>query len=693
MSASDLALPPDVLIQLSAGRPLLLIVDDQPSNIQVLYAIFKIDHDVCMATSGADALAFCLARQPDLILLDVVMPDMDGYAVCRELKNNPLTSHIPVIFVTGQNDPLVEARGLDEGGVDFISKPFHERVVRARVRTHLILKWQTDELRVKQLELRQRQAELEAVHDASPLALFHIDIWGGCTYVNRAYEQMSGMVEGAALGLGWRRQMDPDEVALLLATCSGLTNAQQHYDGTHRFRHIDGGTVVAQVRVAPIVIDDVVTGYVGTAEDVTERRAADAALAANEKRLRVLTDGIPALICYIGIEEQFQFCNIHYERLLGLHPEKILGKTLLQVYGDDAYAEMAPHVAAVLAGNSVSYERSLRIDEREWYLQSEYVPDLGQDGQVLGFYAMVTDVTQRRVAEKNLAAGERRLRTITDNLPVAISYMDTSQRFHFANPTLYAWTGTTPETVLGKSLLEVMGPDLYEERRVHLERALAGERVDFTTTSTMVGQEHHLQSIYLPDMAADGQVKGVYTLSNDITVLKKTEHDLRRLAREDSLTGLPNRAHLYDALNVVLTRNRRRGGAIAVLFLDIDHFKLVNDRFGHAIGDLVLQEFATRLTKSVRTTDLVARLAGDEFVIILEGLGATQEAHRIAEKILQLVGKPWLLNGEKLDITTSIGIAFDEACLRSGAELLSDADAALYEAKSAGRNTFRSHVY
>ncbi|HXA48599.1 MAG TPA: response regulator, partial [Burkholderiaceae bacterium] len=137
----------NILDPASQERPLLLVVDDQPSNIQTLYEIFKDECEVCMATSGADAITFCQTRQPDLILLDVVMPEMGGYAVCRHLKSDPATKDIPLIFVTAQNDPQEEAQGFDEGAVDFISKPFHANVVKARVRTHLTLKLQSDLLR------------------------------------------------------------------------------------------------------------------------------------------------------------------------------------------------------------------------------------------------------------------------------------------------------------------------------------------------------------------------------------------------------------------------------------------------------------------------------------------------------------------------------------------------------------------
>jgi diguanylate cyclase (GGDEF)-like protein len=129
------------------ARPRLLMVDDQPTNIQVLYQAFAADHQVFIASSGEQALALCASKHPDLVLLDIEMPDMDGYEVCRRLKADAATRDIPVIFVTAHTDDVTETRGLDAGAVDFISKPISPKVVRARVKTHLTLKAQSDLLR------------------------------------------------------------------------------------------------------------------------------------------------------------------------------------------------------------------------------------------------------------------------------------------------------------------------------------------------------------------------------------------------------------------------------------------------------------------------------------------------------------------------------------------------------------------
>jgi diguanylate cyclase (GGDEF)-like protein len=185
--------PADPFLPNGAGsaptRPKILIVDDQPINIQALHQVFNADHQVFMATQGEMALALCRDKQPDLVLLDVEMPGMDGYAVCAQMKAEEALRHIPVIFVTAHDDEIAETRGLDAGAVDFISKPFNPRVVRARVKTHITLKRQSDLLQQmafvdgmtglynrryfdRQLDAEYRRSQ----RNGSPLSLILIDV-------------------------------------------------------------------------------------------------------------------------------------------------------------------------------------------------------------------------------------------------------------------------------------------------------------------------------------------------------------------------------------------------------------------------------------------------------------------------------------------------------------------------------------
>ncbi len=537
-------------------------------------------------------------------------------------------------------------------------------------------------------ELRQRRAELQIVNDASPLGLFNADIHGALTYVNRSFEVMCGLNGDRALDFGWRQAIHPDDLERVATGWIAATARGNRYEGEFRYIHPDGQIVLVHALAAPVLVDGRMTGFVGTIDDITARRSSEIRLLENERRLRMIADNVPALIGYIDAQERLQFCNVHYGTMFDLDIARIIGQKLDTVFSAEQYAGMAPHVAKALAGQPASFERAIRAKDREVFQQVEYVPDIDAAGTVHGFYALVTDVTARRTAERSLADSEHRLRTIADNLPVAITYIDDRQHMRFSNATMHAWTGTTPEAVLDRHVRDVVGETLYEERRDYYQRALAGERLEFIKQANHFQQHRTLHATFIPDVSDDGHVRGLFTLSSGITKQQEIEAELRRMARFDSLTGLPNRSYLYESLDAAIERGKRTGSPIAVLFLDIDHFKTINDTLGHRKGDLVLQEFAARLAQTVRTTDTVGRLGGDEFVIVLEGLKTLADAEHIAGKILQAVRKPWVLNGERLRVTTSVGIAFSTDRAHCATDLIGHADASLYEAKSAGRNVF-----
>ena len=211
-----------------------------------------------------------------------------------------------------------------------------------------------------------------------------------------------------------------------------------------------------------------------------------------------------------------------------------------------------------------------------------------------------------------------------------------------------------------------------------------------TSTSLYAGIRDALKisTLLMLIIALSGVVLLRFLLRPMTTRLRETETRLTRLARFDSLTGLPNRAELYERLDSALGRRHRSGKRLAVLYLDIDHFKAINDTMGHAIGDAVLKEFSSRLLLSVRSTDTVARLSGDEFVVILEGLNEASEADIIAQKILARVHAELNIEPHHIALTTSIGVACGFARDLVASDLLAMADAALYRAKAQGRDTF-----
>lgn len=672
------------------------------------------------------------------------------------------------------------------------------------------------ERRQQDLLVRTNRAEMQAVNDSSPLGLFMTDLAGNCTYVNKTYEVMSGFPVGQMMGDAWFRSLHPQDQDQAIENWIAAMHQREPYQHVRRFQHADGRIVWGSFKAVPIVVDQQITGYVGSVDDISARVEAEAARRASEQRLRLVTDNIPALIGYLKTDQTFEFgnrkyqsafglarpdvtgmrardvlgpdvyaqsalyiegalqgtpanferlvthtgqlrwervsyvpdqsedgatigffslveditelkqaqhtfaksemrlrmitdnlpaliayidrdgryrfCNDYYDTILGLKPEKILGRKVAEVLGENGYQAVTQQMAQVLQGQRVSFERHVQGAGVDRHFLYDYIPDVGLDGSVIGFYSMVLDITARKQAELQQAAGEKLLRTLTDNLPALVGFIDHEERFRFNNQVYAEWLNKPLEQITGRTMLEVYGVDSYLRYRPYFEQALKGETVEFEFEASRDGEAHFYRASYAPQFDDAGRTSGVASMISDITALKKVENQLRILARFDSLTGLPNRNQFEEKLTEAIARSGRSKRAMAVMFLDIDHFKDINDSIGHHGGDEVLREFAQRLQRCVRKTDTVSRLAGDEFTIILEGLQVDEETAVVAGKIIDAMREKFHIGENRRTVTTSIGIAVRRTDETDPETLLRRADEALYVAKSAGRNTFKSRV-
>jgi diguanylate cyclase (GGDEF)-like protein/PAS domain S-box-containing protein len=311
------------------------------------------------------------------------------------------------------------------------------------------------------------------------------------------------------------------------------------------------------------------------------------------------------------------------------------------------------------------------------------------DGATLGAVVAMKDVTELATSRARLAESGEWLRTIADNVPALIAYIDTGLRYRFANERYREWFGVKSQDMIGKTVADAMGEAFYAPRHDALTRCLRGHAAHLEIEEVRRGRTRVISSTYLPHLR-DGVVQGIYVLSTDATSAREYERQLHALAHSDHLTGLPNRRSYEERLVQAIARARRGATPLALAYLDVDHFKQINDSLGHAVGDAVLREFARRLGATVRATDTVARLAGDEFVVVLEQVGSPLECERIAAKLLDALRAPFEVDGRALSVTSSIGIAWS---LRPEQGALAHvADAALYTAKDAGRDTASVHI-
>ncbi|RQP26593.1 diguanylate cyclase domain-containing protein [Piscinibacter terrae] len=416
--------------------------------------------------------------------------------------------------------------------------------------------------------------------------------------------------------------------------------------------------------------------------------------AESEARVRSIITNAPDAFISIDEEGRIDEWNRQAELTFGWQRDEVLGQLLSDLLippgmraGHNAGMKHFVRTGVGPVINNRLEVNALHRDGHEIPVQLSIAAM--KNGDTYTANAFLHDISGRRAAQERLSASEKRLRDITNNVPVIISYIDADHRLQFVNETFHEWMGVAPGDAVGRKLIEVVGPVLHSQRRHNIDRALKGERVVFEVESEMRGQLRCLQNVYIPDVRPDGTVAGLYAVASDVTALKQVERRLNELARIDTLTSLPNRRQLEEKLDQAVKRSRRSGRPLAVLFLDIDHFKQINDKHGHGVGDEVLKEFAVRLVHCVRSTDTVARLAGDEFVIVLEGLNDSAEAQIVARKIGQALGPAFGEAAGGLALSSSIGVAFVDAGTKVTPEqIIAKADEALYRAKRAGRATF-----
>lgn len=541
----------------------------------------------------------------------------------------------------------------------------------------------------KAAELRLAASErlLKNITDNVPALVAYIDRDHRYCFANSRYRDWLGADESAMVGQHVRDAVSEEFFGLIrphLDTALGGERTRWERRASR------GGKEVHYLAeyIPDLGADGSVRGCYALTIDITERREAELAAAKSEQRMHDLTNSIPAMVGYFDMDERCQYANEVGLHSQGLERADIPGITLREVLGEVNYAQHEPYVKQALDGRRARLQGKIGFEGREAHFQAHLIPDRVESGKQRGFYLMTFDITALKEAQNRQEQVERQLRGITDNLPVLITHIDRSGHYTFVNATCKTWVGIEPAALIGRAFSDDMTPANHEQRREYLARAMAGERVEFSVESQALGVTRSLQNIYIPDLQSDGSVSGVITLSTDVTAMKRIETELSRLARVDGLTGLPNRRQLEEKLAESITRASRQHRALALMFLDIDHFKAINDTLGHAGGDTVLKEFARRLRAAVRSTDTPARLAGDEFVVVLEALHGLGDAELVAEKIIAAIRKPFIVDGMPLRVTTSIGVAF---CDRPGPQspMMDCADAALYDAKDAGRNTFR----
>lgn len=538
-------------------------------------------------------------------------------------------------------------------------------------------------------QAEQAMRALTAIFDATTDYVVQLDIQGRITYLNPAARQRTGRTLDEPIEHLTLADLNPEHTLERFMTEVWPTALDK---GVWVGESMVWDEQRREFPVSHIVIahrnkDGRVESFSALMRDISAAKAAEQALRDSEHRLRMVTDNLPVLIAYLDRDLRFRFVNQTFQEWFGPESAPRIGSSLSELPDERTWAEIQPQLQSALAGQQVVFDREMHTPYGQRHVHISVVPDRDGSGAVVGLYTLIGDVTSFHEAQRALQDSEARLRTVADALPMRVAYIDSEERYRFNNLAYERGLGRPRDELSGKTVRELLGEEVYRTVEPHIRRALAGESVTFQ--SEMAGPAGTLcyEAHYIPQRSSDGRtVLGFHAVITDITRQKVEERRLIELARVDPLTGLLNRAGFELRVAEAMQRCRATRTPMALMYLDIDKFKPINDRFGHDAGDALLRAFAGRLSQSLRSTDAVARLGGDEFTVVMEGVPRPDVAAAVASKIVQAMATPFTVGQHTLCLTTSIGLGFYRGDATTVEELVKQADVMLYRAKQAGRN-------
>lgn len=792
----------------SSSKAKILIVDDQPANVQILAEALKVEYDVRIANNGERALHIAWKDdKPDLILLDVMMPELDGFEVCRRLKSDSSTRQIPVIFITARNDDANEEQGLKIGAIDYISKPFSIPVVRARVRNHLLLKQQS-------VLLQKSEERFRTTFEAAPIGVTNVSLSGNLLEVNQGYrdflgyqgdellemtiwqvtapefhQQESKMINemfvgaisefnfekqyirkdglriwghlwvklicnadgtpshfiGVTENIDRRKQAETANAVLLQAVeqspvsvivtdlnanieyanstfiqnsgysrdevigqnprfmQSGKTPKETYQDlwatlmegevwkGELIDRRKSGEEYIESALIAPVRQEDgVVTHYLGIKEDITERKRIQQALQReSEKNIALLhnaSDGIH-IVDYEGyvIEVSEAFCS-----MLGYQRQELIGSHISLWEALSTTQEINDWLKRLFISRTrTQFEtRHRRKDGSIADVEVSSFP-LELEGHPVLFNSS-RDITERKIAEKQLQLAA----SVFSHAREGIMITEPDGRIIDVNKAFSFITGYSRSEVLGRnprflksgredsSFYAALWQSLLEKGHWY------GEIWNRRKTGEVYAEMLTISAVW----DNKGQLSHYVSLFSDITTTKEHQNQLEHIAHYDALTDLPNRVLLADRLHQGMVQTLRQMKPLAVIYLDLDGFKSINDTHGHEMGDQVLIAVSARMKQVLREADTLARLGGDEFVAILLNLDDIESSVPMLTRLLNAAAEQFVIGNLVLQVSASLGVSFyPQADEIDADQLLRQADQAMYQAKLAGKN--RYHIF
>ena len=540
------------------------------------------------------------------------------------------------------------------------------------------------------------EKKLEFAIHAAQVGLWewHLDT-GLMTHNQRWFELMDYRPDQTESNLAdWKKAVHPEDLdealKLRIACASGqLSEFECMYrvrqsDGQYRWVIDRGQVIISNEAGKPMRIS-------GLIFDIQDQKIIEEKLVDIETRLSVIANNVKAVLFMKDLHGRYLYVNKEFVRLFSKSEQEVMGQTDFDLF-PAAYA--ARFVEAdrkiMFSGHQQELEEVVQMADGDHYYWSVKIPLKNQQGDVYGICGIAHDITEIKQQTHALKIASIAFET---QEPIVI----TDHTFHIvrANHAFAQALGYTEQTLIGRQVFTMMAraeaefPLQQSSLLAQSESGWAGE----LSCQRQDGVWFPSYTTITPVKGSDQSITNYVVVLNDISEQKARENQIMELAYFDALTGLPNRLLMNDRLNQAMLTGEREQAYGALLFIDIDNFKFINDTYGHDVGDQLLKKAAHRIQQSVRSVDTVARFGGDEFVVVLKRVHRQQKeaadiAREIVSQIVRNIADPYVLNEVEHRTSCSVGITLFKGSLQSTEELIKQADIALFKAKLAGKNGF-----
>ena len=553
----------------------------------------------------------------------------------------------------------------------------------------------TERVRIQEA-LRQNQEQLQALMDSAPVAFTWADMNGNIQYINHKFHELFGYTLDdipTTDELRWVAYPHGNDLetytAQVLKQRERLEQGKEAIPIEVTLTCKDGSTRHVAA-VGAITSNRRMVIY----NDITERKRMEEELRQNQQELQALMDASPLCISWADMQGNVQYNNQKFCEFFGYTVEDMptVAHWRRQAYPDQAYRKQVPTLLGMLKEAQQQGKEAAPI-EVTITCKDGSIRHMLQAGALVGnrILVMFSDITERKRMEEALRESEDKYRALVEFTEDSVCLIDRDKRYLYINEKYLSRLGLPRSQVIGRPYGDFHSREDNKEFSEYVNQVFKSGRFIQYEHKGRRDDRYFLRTLS-PVKKGDKHIDAVTMIAKDITERKRAETELVRMATHDSLTGLPNRMLFNDRLALALTQAHRHKKKLAVMLLDLDYFKDVNDSLGHNVGDQLLRAVGDRLKGLLRSGDTVARVGGDEFLVLLSEIASPYDATTIAQKILVAFHRPFVFDGYELQISTSIGFSLYPDDGDDADTLLKYADIAMYSAKDKGRGNYQRYA-